>query len=61
MNRFNVMFGNMRVTKYFFKKHKDIMEELAACHESLDSLSGSGLGTELHFEMPETVRKISYK
>lgn len=53
MNRFNVMFGNMRVTKYFFKKHKDIMEELAACHESLDSLSGSGLGTELHFEMPQ--------
>ena len=53
MNHFNVMFGNMWVTKYFFKKRKDIMEELVACHESLDSLGGSGLGTELHFEMSQ--------
>ena len=53
MNHFNVMFGNTWVTKYFFKKHKDIMEELVACHESLDSLGRSGLGTELHFEMSQ--------
>ena len=53
MNHFNVMFGNVWVTKHFFKKHKDIMEGLAACHESLDSLDGSGLGTEPHLEMSQ--------
>lgn len=52
-NHFYVMSGTIWVTKYFFKKHKGIMEELPACHEYFDSLGGSGLGTELYFEMSQ--------
>lgn len=36
--------------KALFFKHRGIMEKLPVCHEYLDSLDGSALGTELYFE-----------
>lgn len=47
----------MWVTKYFFFKHKGIMEELPACQKHLNSLDGPGLDTKLYFGMCERKRE----